>query len=199
VELSRIILHPEVSMVSVMSLWLPILLAAVFVFVVSSIIHMFLSYHRSDVKVLADEDGVMNALRPFNIPPGDYVIPHAGSTDAMKSPEFAEKCTNGPVAYMTVLPNGLPQMGASLGQWFGYSLLVGLFAGYVASRALGPGAHYLEVFRFVGTVAFVGYGLALMQNSIWYKRNWGATLKSLFDALVYGLVTAGTFGWLWPS
>jgi hypothetical protein len=91
----------------------------------------------------------------------------------MKSPEFAEKCTKGPVAYMTVLPNGLPQMGASLGQWFGYSLLVGLFAGYVASRALGPGAHYLEVFRFVGTVAFLGYGLALMQNSIWYKRNSG--------------------------
>jgi len=166
-------------MVSVMSLWLPILLAAVLVFVVSSIIHMFLSYHRSDVRTLADEDGVMNALRPFNIPPGDYVIPHAGSTEAMKSPEFAEKCTKGPVAYMTVLPNGLPQMGAS--------------------RALGPGAHYLDVFRFVGTVAFVGYGLALMQNSIWYKRNWGATLKSLFDALVYGLVTAGTFGWLWPS
>lgn len=90
-------------------------------------------------------------------------------------------------------------MGGSLAQWFGYCIVVGVFAGYVASRALAPGAHYLEVFRFVGTVAFVGYGLALMQNSIWYKRNWGATLKSMFDALVYGLVTAGTFGWLWPS
>lgn len=186
-------------MVSVMSLWLPILLGAVFVFILSSIIHMFLNYHRSDVKVLADEDGVMAALRPFNIAPGDYVIPHAGSTEAMKSPEFVEKCTKGPVAFMTVLPNGLFKMGGSLAQWFGYCIVVGVFAGYVASRALAPGAHYLEVFRFVGTVAFVGYGLALVQNSIWYKRNWGATLKSLFDALVYGLVTAGTFGWLWPS
>ena len=159
-------------MVSVMSLWLPILLAAVFVFVVSSIIHMFLNYHRSDVKVLADEDGVMDALRPFNIPPGDYVLPHAGSTEAMKSPEFVEKCTKGPVAFMTVLPNGLFKMGGSLAQWFGYCILVGLFSGYVASRALvGADVGYLDVFRFVGTVAFVGYGL----------------------------VTAGTFGWLWPS
>lgn len=186
-------------MVSVMSLWLPILLGAVFVFAVSSIIHMFLTYHRSDFSNLADENGVMAALRPFNIPPGDYVIPHAGSTEAMKTPEFTEKCNAGPVAFMTVLPNGPMQMGSSLAQWFGYCILVGLFAGYVASRALEPGAHYLAVFRFVGTVAFAGYGLALLQNSIWYKRNWSATLKSMFDALVYGLVTAGTFGWLWPS
>ena len=186
-------------MVSVMSLWLPILLAAVLVFVVSSIIHMFLKYHQTDFSGLANEDGVMDALRPFNIPPGDYVTPHAGSTEAMKSPEFTEKCDKGPVVFMTVLPNGPVQMGSSLAQWFGYCIVVGLFAGYVASRAVGPEPHYLDVFRFVGTVAFAGYGLALMQNSIWYKRNWSATLKSMFDALVYSLVTAGTFGWLWPS
>lgn len=186
-------------MVSLTSLWLPILLSGVFVFIVSSIIHMLLSYHRSDVKSLADEDGVQAAMRPFNIPPGDYVIPHAGSTEAMKSPEFAEKCNKGPVVFMTVVPNGLPQMGSSLAQWFGYCVLVGLFAGYVASRSLAPDAHYLAVFRFVGTVAYVGYGLALLQNSIWWKKSWSANLKSQFDALIYGLVTAGTFGWLWPS
>jgi hypothetical protein len=90
-------------------------------------------------------------------------------------------------------------MGRSLLLWFGYCLLVSLFAAYLAGRALGPGAHYLEIFRFAGAAAFSGYALALLQNSIWYQRNWGATLKSVLDGFIYALVTAGTFGWLWPT
>ena len=186
-------------MVSLMSLWLPILLSAVLVFVVSSLIHMVLKYHRTDFGKVPNEDQVMDALRPFGIAPGDYVIPHAGSMKAMKTPEFIEKMTKGPAAFLTVVENGPPAMGKSLVQWFVYSLVVGVFAAYVAGRALDPGADYLPVFRYVGTVAFTGYALALLQNSIWYKRNWTATLKSVFDGLLYALVTAGTFGWLWPG
>jgi hypothetical protein len=186
-------------MVAVMSLWLPILLSAVFVFIVSSIIHMLLTYHRSDFKKLTDEDKVMDALRDFEIPPGDYVVPCAGSSNEMKSPEFLEKATKGPVLFMTVLESGPPKMGASLVLWFIYSLAVGVFAAYIAGRALAPGAHYLDVFRFTGATAFLGYAFALLHNSIWYKRNWPATIKSIFDGLVYGLVTAGIFGWLWPA
>lgn len=184
-------------MVPVMSLWLPILLSAVLVFVVSSIIHMFLTYHNSDVASVPGEDQVREALR--HVPPGDYVIPHAGSMAGMKSPEFVEKMTKGPVVIMTVRPNGPPTMNASLVQWFLYSVLVSVFAAYVAGRALAPGASYLDAFRFAGTTAFVGYGLALLQGSIWWGRKWSATLKSVFDALVYALVTAGVFGWRWPA
>jgi hypothetical protein len=100
---------------------------------------------------------------------------------------------------MTVLPNGPIAMGRSLALWFAYSIIVGIFAAYITSRAVGPGAEYLSVFRFSGCTAFVGYSLALLQNSIWYKRNWGTTLKSVFDGLVYAAFTAGAFGWLWPS
>jgi hypothetical protein len=186
-------------MVSLMSLWLPVLLSAVLVFVVSSIIHMVFTYHRSDFDTLADEDGVMAAIRQFRIPPGDYFMPFAGSSEVMKSEEYQAKCKEGPIVFMTVMPDGPMKMGSSLALWFVYSLVVGVFAGYVGSRALGPGPEYLDVFRFVGTVAFAGYGLALLQNSIWWKRKWSATFKSLFDALVYALVTAGAFGWLWPG
>ncbi len=186
-------------MVSLTALWLPILVSTVLVFIASSIIHMVLTYHQTDYAQVPSEDEVMAALRPFQIPPGDYVIPHAGSTEAMKSPEFAERVTKGPVAFMTVLPSGMFTIGKSLVQWFIYCLVVGVFAGYVASRAgLGDGGEYLSVFRFVGTVAFVGYGLGLVQSSIWYHRSWRTTGKALFDALIYALVTAGTFGWLWP-
>jgi len=183
-------------MVPLTSLWLPILVSAVLVFVVSSLIHMVLRYHRSDYRKVPSEDEVMEALRRFSIPPGDYLIPCAGSPAVMKSPEFMEKMKRGPIAVMTIVPGFA--MGKRLVQWFLYAVLVGVFAGYVAGRALQPGAAYLSVFRFVGTVAFTGYALALWQNSIWYGRAWSTTLKSTFDGLVYGLLTAGTFGWLWP-
>ena len=186
-------------MVSVMSLWLPILVSAVIVFVVSSIIHMVLPYHRNDFGKVPAEDEVMDALRKFEIPPGEYVVPRAGTPKEMGTPEFAEKTKKGPVLFMTVLPNGPMAMGASLVQWFVYSIVVGIFAAYVAGRALEPGAHYLAVFRFAGCTAFAGYSLGLWQNSIWYKRAWSTTLKSTFDGLVYALLTAGTFGWLWPA
>lgn len=186
-------------MVSIVSLWLPILLSAVIVFVVSAFIHMVLPYHRSDFRRIPSQDAVMDALRPFSIPPGDYVLPHAESRKERESPEFAEKANRGPVAFVTVFPNGIPGMGKSLTQWFIYCVVVSIFAAYIAGRALDPGAHYLEVFRFAGCTAFVGYSLALAQNSIWYRQAWSTTAKSMFDGLIYGCLTAGTFGWLWPS
>ena len=57
----------------------------------------------------------------------------------------------------------------------------------------------MSVFRFVGTTAFAGYSLALLQSTIWWRRNWGMTLRSMFDGLIYALLTAGVFGWLWPK
>lgn len=186
-------------MVSIPALWLPILLSAVLVFIVSSILHMALPYHKSDFARVPREDDVMDALRPFDIPPGDYGLPLAGSSKEMSNPEFLEKMKRGPVLFMTVLPSGPPAMGASLAQWFLYSVVVGVFSAYVTGRAFGPGTEYLTVFRFTGTIAFAGYALALAQNSIWYKRKWSTTLKSAFDGLLYACVTGGAFGWLWPS
>ncbi len=186
-------------MVSIVSLWLPIVLSAVLVFVASSLIHMLLSYHRSDFAKLPDEDGVMSALRAHDVPPGNYVMPCAASSAEMRSDAFLEKANAGPVAFMTVLPSGPPAIGASLVQWFVYCLVIGVFTAYVTSRALGPGAEYLSVFRMSGTVAFIGYAMSLPQDSIWYKKSWTTTLKSIFDGVVYGLLTAGAFGWLWPS
>ena len=186
-------------MISIASLWMPIVLSAVIVFAVSSIIHMLLPYHKNDFGKVPNEDQAMDALREFNIPPGDYVMPCAGSSQEYKSSEFVEKTKKGPVIFMTVLPSGSFSMGQSLVLWFIYSVVVSFFAAYVTSRAVGPGAEYLAVFRFAGATAFFCYAIGLWQNSIWYKRKWSSTLKNTFDGLVYGLCTAGTFAWLWPS
>ncbi len=185
-------------MVSIASLWLPILVSAVIVFVVSSIIHMMLPYHRTDYRKLPSENEVMEALRKFNIPPGDYMMPRPDGMEGMKKPEFIEKLNKGPVAVMTVMKSGPFNMRTSLLQWFIYSLVVGVLAAYVTGRALGPGAQYLTVFRFAGCTAFIAYAIALWQDSIWYHKAWSTTFKNTFDGLIYGLMTAGTFGWLWP-
>lgn len=184
-------------MVTIASLWLPILVAAVLVFIASSLIHTVLPYHRSDFAAVPDESSVRAGLS--GVPAGDYVVPHAASNEERRSEEFTAKTKEGPVAFMTILPRGDMGMGASLVQWFLYCVLIGVFVAYLAGRTLAPGADYLSVFRITGTVAFTAYGLALPQSSIWLGRKWSSTLKSVFDALVYSLLTAGAFGWLWPG
>ncbi|NOT35663.1 MAG: hypothetical protein HOP12_16100 [Candidatus Eisenbacteria bacterium] len=186
-------------MVTVMSLWLPILVSAVIVFVASAIIHMVLPYHRSNFGKVPAEDGVMEALRKFSIPAGDYMLPSAGSPDAMKDPAYKAKLKQGPVVLMTVLPSGGYTMGRNLFVWFLFCLGVSVIAAYVTGRAVGAGTRYLEVFRFAGVTSFIAYALAQWQESIWHQRKWSTTFKHTFDGLVFGLLTAGTFGWLWPN
>jgi len=185
-------------MVPVMSLWVPILLSAVIVFLASSLFHMVLPFHKNDVRRFGDEDAVLDALRRLKIPPGEYAAPMPGPGVGMNSPEFNEKMKKGPLVLMTISPGAPMSMGRPLTLWFVYGIVVSIFAAYIAGRALGPGAHYLEVFRFAGCTAFLGYSLALAQDSIWWRTNWGTTIKGMIDGLIYGLLTSGTFGWLWP-
>ena len=191
-------LSPEVVMIALSTLWLPILLSAVAVFVVSSVIHMASPWHKDDYPAVPDQDKVMAALRPFAIPPGDYMLPRPASMDEMKSAAFADKMTQGPVMILTVMPNGPTDMKRNLGLWFVFAVVVGFISAYVAGRALPVGAAYLHVFRFVGTTAFVAYAAALWPISIWYRRAWSTTIKGTVDGLIYASLTAGVFGWLWP-
>jgi hypothetical protein len=185
-------------MVTITSLWIPILLSAVIVFIASSILHMVFRYHRSEYKKLPNEDGLMDAMRKEGIQPGFYAAPHTTSPKEMKSPELIEKFRKGPVFYVTVIPSGPPAMGKYLVMWFLYSVLIGIFAAYLTGRMLGSGSEYLSVFRVAGTIAFIGYGVGHIQDSIWKGQPWSATIKHVFDGLIYGLLTGGTFGWLWP-
>ena len=186
-------------MIPLTALWLPILLSAVIVFVASSIMHMVLAYHKSDYRKMPDEDRVTDALRNAGVTPGRvYFFPHY-SFKEMKSTAVVERLKRGPVGFLTLLPSGPPAMGKNLFQWFLYCIVIGIFTAYLASRTLAPGTAYLEVFRVVGTVAFLGFGAAHAQESIWAGRSWVVTFKHIFDSLIYALLTAGIFGWLWPS
>jgi len=185
-------------MTGLTALWIPIVLSAVIVFVASNVLHMLLPWHKSDYPKLPNEDRVMDALRGLSLPPGDYMMPKPSSSEEMRSKEFAAKFERGPVVIMTVYPTGKMSMGRPLVLWFVYALVIGLLAAYITGRALPPGTPYRQVFRFAASVAFIGYSAALWQFAIWYRRSTLTTLKSTIDGLIYGLLTGGTFGWLWP-
>jgi hypothetical protein len=159
-------------MAPLFSLWLPILVSAVVVFFASFVLHMLLPFHRKDFGKLPNEDAAREALGKLNIPPGDYMLPSSQDPKCMKDPVFVEKLTKGPVVLMTFLQPG---------------------------HAVARGGDYLAVFRFAGCTAFVAYAIAQWQDSIWYRRAWSTTIKNNIDGLIYGLLTAGVFGWLWPS
>jgi len=186
-------------MVALADLWLPILVSGVFVFIVSSVLHMVIPIHKADYKGMPGEADVMTAMRGQGVQPGSYVFPCAGSMKEMGTPEHMEKLKQGPVGYLTVIPNGPMPMGKYLGFWFVYSILIGVFVGYIGAFSLAAGAEYMEVFRVTGTIAILGYATANLVDSIWKGVAWSITAKFVFDGIVYGLVTAGTFGWLWPS
>jgi len=186
-------------MVSITALWLPILLSAVIVFVASSIIHMVLPVHKNDYRKLPEEDKVLDALRAAGVTPGRaYIFPYCTQKD-MKSPEMVEKFKRGPIGMLTPRPNGAPAMGKFLGQWFVYCVVVGIFVAYLTGRTRPAGTPYLEVFRVAGTSAFLAYSVALIQDAIWKGEDWGVTIKYVIDGFIFALLTAGTFGWLWPK
>lgn len=185
-------------MVGLADLWIPIVVSAVSVFVASSLIHMVLGWHRAEYQEPPNGSAVADALRAFNIPPGEYYLPcPTGGQKEMSSPEFQERIKQGPNLAMIVRPNEMVNMGVMLGQWFAYCLVVSVFTAYIAGRALPAGAEYLRVFQMAGAAAFAGYVLALWQAYIWFGKPLRYMLTSTLDGLMYALLTAGIFGWLW--
>jgi hypothetical protein len=185
-------------MVPLASLWLPIVVSAVIVFLASWIVHMFLPIHRNDFAKLPQEDAVLEALRSWNIPSGQYLAPYANTVAQMKQPEYVEKRKRGPALFLTLTAGADPGMGKSLLQWFIYLLVISLFAAYLASDAIAAGAPYGAVFTFVGIASLMAYALGHAHQSIWYRQRWSTTVHYFLDGLIYSLLTAGVFAWLWP-
>ena len=179
------------------ALWLPILVSAVFVFFVSSIIHMVLPIHRSDFRKLPEEDKIRDAVR--GTPPGQYMFPNAESMKDMQSPEMIEKLRVGPVGVMMVRADGSWSMGPALLKWFVFTLVVGTFCAYLTGIDHGPGTAGKTVFQFTGAVAFLGYVFSHVHEWTWKGLDTSIMVKFMIDGLVYALITAATFVWLWPA
>ena len=179
---------------SILDLWQPILLSAVLTFVAGAVIWMAMPWHKSDFKDIGNDEGARSGLK--GLPPGQYNIPYCIDQKQMAEPAMQAKFKEGPVAFVTVLPDGIPAMGGRLAINFAYNLVVAVIAAYMLSRTAPIGADYLTQFRIAGTVAFVAYGMAYVQESIWFGRPWANTAKNFLDALIYALLVGGAFGWL---
>ncbi len=181
------------------SLWLPIVLTTVFIFLASSIIHMVMPWHKSDFAKVPGEDAFRRAVGPLRIPPGDYMTPYCTSGKDMASEEFKTKIAEGPVLFMTVRANAQPSMAPMFIGWTLAILAVTAIVAWVAGSALPVGAEAGPVWHFTGPAAFLAYGFANWPASIWYGHKWSTAVKGTVDALIYAAITAVTFGWMWPG
>ena len=186
-------------MITITSLGLAILVAAALVWIASALIWTVLPWHKGEYAGLPDESAALAALKTQDLQPGLYSFPHATSPNDFKDEATRLKFEEGPVGYLTVVPKGVPAMGKNMVLSFVFYVLVGVVVAYVASRTLSPGAEYMTVFRLTATVTWLAHGTAAIQEAIWFGRPWSSIARSLLDALIYGLLTGGVFGWLWPD
>lgn len=185
-------------MVSLAQVWLPILLGAIGAFVASSILHMVLqAWHRPDYHGFSNEDEVRAAIRKGSTQPGMYMLPWC-PPEKMKDPATLAKFTEGPVGLLVLRAAGAFNMGRSLGLWFGFCLLVAIFAGYISGATLAPGTEGMQVFRVTTTAAFLGFGFGALPNHIWWGETFSSTAKNLIDGVIYAAVTGAVFMCFWP-
>jgi len=184
-------------MVGIAELWLPILVSGVLVFIVSAIIWMALPIHTPDIKTLDDEASFDNAVGPLNIKPGLYMFPGCHGKD-IKSDEFKARWKAGPWGMITIQA-GPSNFGMNLLKCFISYLIIAAMCGYLAGIGLAPGAEYMDVFRVVGTAAVLGYCMGGLANDFFLAKPTRFIVTSLFDGVVFALVTAGVFAWLWPD
>jgi hypothetical protein len=182
-------------MVALSELWLPIILSAVFVFVAANILWMALPFwHMRDYRRLPEEGPVIDALSKAES--GTYIAPHVDWKNT--TPEQRAALQSKPAAYLIVRNPGKFSMAAAIPAYFIYILVICIFVAYLAGHTLGPGTHYLQVFRVAGTAGILAFAFNTIADSIWYGKPWGVTVKHIIDGVIFGLLIAGTFGWLWP-
>lgn len=185
-------------MISFAQLWLPILLSGIFVFIASFILHMLLKFwHTPDYRGFNNEDEVRAAIRNGNAAPGMYLLPWC-THEAMKQPAMQEKLKQGPVGMVLLRPSGVMNMGKFLGQWILFCLFIALLCAFIARSAVPAGAPFQHVFHVVGIAAFLGFACGAFPNGIWWGQPWRAVAKDVVDGVIYAVITAATFAWLWP-
>jgi hypothetical protein len=180
------------------SLWLPVVVSAVAVWLVSSVLHMVLKYHKADYKALGNNEAAAAAALK-GLAPGVYPIPYCADPSQMKDPAMQKRYQEGPVGMLTIIPSGPPAMGKYLGLWFAFCFLISFTTGYLARHTLTSTSAGLDIMQITGTLAFVGYGYGHIMDSIWKGQPWSNAIRGLIDALIYAIVTGLVFRYLWPG
>lgn len=178
-------------------LWLPILLAAVAVWIYSAVAWMVLPHHTNDQRGLPDEDAALDAIRALGVPPGNYGFPRPANKAACKDPAFVEKWKRGPAGTLNIWPEF--NMGRNMVLSFIVYLLISTLIAYLGAAALTPGTSFGKVFQVLGVAGILAYTTSGLTNAIWFQASRNAVLSNAFDGIVSGLITGAIFASLWPG
>jgi hypothetical protein len=178
-------------------LWLPILLSAVAVWVISAIVWMVLPHHKQDFIGLLDEDDFMDHVRKSGIKPGNYVFPDFRRRDAMKSEKTQKALNEGPVGHLSVWRTPVT-MGDKLVATFIVYLVVSTLIAYLTRVALPGPAEFAKVFQVAATAGILAYSFSFIPNALWFGAYKRTIIASFIDGIIYGLITGAIFAWLWP-
>jgi hypothetical protein len=184
-------------MISLTSLWLPILASSAAVFVASSIVWMALPHHKTDWRKLQDDDAFLDAVRRQGLTGGMYMFPACRPED-LKDPEAQARFKKGPWGSVTLL-SAAPNMGRALSLWFVHLGVVSVFVAYVMGHALGAGEPFSHVFRLSSAMAWIAYAGGALPGAIWEGKPWSFAWKAVADGLAYALVSGAVFASLWPE
>jgi hypothetical protein len=181
------------------SLWLPIVLSTVVVYVISCLVHMLFKWHAGDYAGLPNEDAVRDVLRAGNPAQGKkYVVPYCSDMKEMGTEAMKKKYQEGPNAILVFGPKGVPNMAKPLGLWFLWALAVAVISAFFVARYIpfAPG-RALSAAKLAGAITFIAHGFGTIQETIWMYRSWKSSATYLLDAALYGLGTAAVFYFFW--
>ena len=178
-------------------LWLPILLSATAIWVISAIVWMALPHHKRDFIGLPDEDGFMDYLRQSGIKPGNYVFPDFRAREAMRSEKTQTALNEGPVGHLSVWQTPVTMGGKMVATFIVY-LVVSTLIAYLSRVALPGAAPFAKVFQVAATAGILAYSFSFIPNAVWFGSYKRTIVANFVDGIVFGLITGAIFAWRWP-
>jgi hypothetical protein len=180
----------------VLPLWLPILLSAAAVWIVSAVVWMALPHHKNDFIGLPDEDAFIDFVRKSGIEPGNYIFPDFRDRAAMQSEKIGKILKEGPVGHLSVWPTPLTMGSKMVATFIVYNVVSTLIA-YLTRVALPGAAPFAKVFQVAATAGVLAYCFASIPNALWFGAYKRTIVASIIDGIVFGLITGAIFACLW--
>lgn len=187
-------------------LWLPILLSAAAVWIVSMILGLPFFHHKNDwIGLPAEQEDALAAfLRAQGIKPGNYLFPDFRTREAMESEKVKKALNEGPVGHLSLWTTPMG-MGGKLAATFVVYLVVSTLIAYLTRVAIPSGgvggtgeASFGRVFQVAGTAGILAYGFAHMPSAIWWGAYKRTIVANVIDGVIYGCITGAIFAWRWP-
>ena len=182
------------------SLWLPILLSAVAVWIASIVLGLPFFHHKTDWIGLpkGQEDALASFLRTSDVRPGNYLFPDFRTREAMESERVKKALNDGPVGHLSLWPTPLG-MGGKMAATFVVYLIVNTLIAYLTRVAIPGPASFARVFQVAGAAGVLAYGFAHLPSAIWWGAYRRTIVANVIDGMIYGCITGAIFAWRWPQ